>query len=167
MKIKILLLIVIIISSINIALIIKDYDDLNIKKIIKTNNKIVNNSVQNKRDGDQDLKILWDVPNSWEEIQGNNFSLAVYKINNLDDDANLSITQFPGDAGGIENNVNRWRRQLQLNEQSFDVIKKNTNYKVNKIGVFEIHKIINKNNSDLGLLCMIQSLGKSTIFVKL
>ena len=49
-----------------------------------------------------DLKISWDAPSSWEEIQGNSFSLATYKINNLDEDANISITQFPGDAGGVK-----------------------------------------------------------------
>jgi len=167
MNIKILLFFIIFVSSINISLIIKDYNNSNINRVKKTKNNIVNNLTVNKVNQNVDLKISWDAPSSWEEIRGNDFSLAVYKINNLNEDVNVSITQFPGDAGGIENNVNRWRRQLELPEQSFDVIKENTKYKTNKIGGFEIHKIINNNNSDLAFLCMVQSLESSTVFVKL
>ena len=38
------------------------------------------------------------------------FSLANYEIPFNDTYANLSITKFAGDAGGIVANVNRWRR---------------------------------------------------------
>ena len=37
---------------------------------------------------------------------------------------NVSVSIFPGDAGGIEQNVNRWRRQLNLPPQNTNLIKK-------------------------------------------
>ena len=55
--------------------------------------------------------VKWSVPSHWVTLQHNSLSKARYKIG---DDCYLSITAFPGLAGGLLNNINRWRQQLML-----------------------------------------------------
>ena len=80
--------------------------------------------------------------------------------------SDLSITKFPGDAGGIELNVNRWRGQLNLEPESLESIQSNSIKGVSELGDFKIYKLINKD-LDKGFLCMILTLPTETIFAKL
>ena len=111
--------------------------------------------------------VVWSVPNDWEEIAGNTFSLAVYKILNVKDYSEISVSKFPGDAGGIESNVNRWRRQVELSPLKLDQIISESITKINPIGTYSLHKIINNEKIQIAFLCMILPLDDSTIFVKL
>ena len=56
----------------------------------------------------------WTVPASWREGPANPMRKGTYLISNDGGNAELSITAFPGDVGGLEANVNRWRRQSGL-----------------------------------------------------
>ncbi len=54
--------------------------------------------------------LAWSAPSSWTEkplgpIRKGSFAIG---------DADLSITAFPGDVGGLLANLNRWRSELQL-----------------------------------------------------
>ncbi len=54
--------------------------------------------------------LVWSAPSSWTEkplgpIRKGSFAIG---------DADLSITAFPGDVGGLLANLNRWRGELQL-----------------------------------------------------
>ncbi len=54
--------------------------------------------------------LTWSAPSSWTEkplgpIRKGSFAIS---------DADLSITAFPGDVGGLLANLNRWRGELQL-----------------------------------------------------
>ena len=111
--------------------------------------------------------IVWSVPSEWEEIAGNTFSLAVYKILNVKDYSEISVSKFPGDAGGVESNVNRWRRQVELSPLNLDQIISESITKINPIGRYSLHKIINNEKIQTAFLCMILPLDDSTIFVKL
>ena len=111
--------------------------------------------------------VVWSVPNDWEEIAGNTFSLAVYKILNVKDYSEISVSKFPGDAGGVESNVNRWRRQVELSPLNLDQIISESITKINPIGRYSLHKIINNEKIKTAFLCMILPLDDSTIFVKL
>ena len=111
--------------------------------------------------------VVWSVPNDWEEIVGNTFSLAVYKILNVKDYSEISVSKFPGDAGGVESNVNRWRRQVELSPLNLDQIISESITKINPIGTYSLHKIINNEKIQIAFLCMILPLDDSTIFVKL
>ncbi len=114
-------------------------------------------------------KFSWDAPDYWieKEIDASSLRLASYEIP-LDDSENpdLSITKFPGDAGGVELNVNRWRGQLNLIPESLDAIQSNSIKGVSPLGDFRIYKIIN-DELNKGFLCMILELPSETIFVKL
>ncbi len=68
--------------------------------------------------------LAWDVPDGWTESSGSSLRLASYQVE-LEgfEPADFSITRFPGDAGGLAANVNRWRQQIGLRpwrEQQID-----------------------------------------------
>ena len=130
--------------------IIKKYHNPNnIQSDIKKNNKI---------------NFSWNTPDNWVETSGNNFAIAVYDIN---ESSKISITEFPGLAGGIKDNVNRWRKQLDLPIQSIEQINDESSFYSNSMTEFSIHKIINVENPNSAFLCAILPLKKSTVFIKL
>ena len=137
-----------------------------IPRVYKLKKPITLNS-EEKNIAIHDEKISWDIPSDWEEIQGNSFSLAIFKILNASDYSEISITKFPGDAGGIENNVNRWRRQVGLPSEKIEKIISDADFNSNSIGKFSMHKIINEKAPESAFLCMIMPLESSTVFVKL
>ena len=139
----------------------------NIPRVYKLKKSLNINNAQDKNSATHDEEISWDIPSDWEEIQGNSFSLAIYKILNTTDYSEISITQFPDDAGGIENNVNRWRRQVDLPSEKIERIISDADFNSNSIGKFSMHEIINKKSPELAFLCMIMPLKNSTVFVKL
>ena len=89
MKFKIILILVLFLSTYSIVSIINNYNKINYKTISQTN-KPINNNLSNKKN--EKLKLQWNIPNGWNEIEGNDFSLAVYELNILDNSAKISIT---------------------------------------------------------------------------
>jgi hypothetical protein len=62
-----------------------------------------------------ELSAKWTKPDSWSEQPVSEMRLASFKVNGTDaTSADVSVTAFPGDAGGLVSNVNRWRGQLEL-----------------------------------------------------
>lgn len=59
--------------------------------------------------------LAFDPPEGWAESDGSSMRIASYEVP-LEgfEPADFSITRFPGDAGGIAANVNRWRQQIGL-----------------------------------------------------
>jgi hypothetical protein len=115
---------------------------------------------------ESNIGFTWDALDSWNSIDNNSFSLANYQIPHKDGFADLSITKFPGDAGGIIANVNRWRRQLQLESHSLQEINKNSRVGESKIGNFSVHRLVN-DSINQAFLCAILPYEDSTIFIKL
>ena len=57
----------------------------------------------------------WAKPDGWSEQPVSEMRLGSFKVNGPDaTSADVSVTAFPGDAGGLVSNVNRWRGQLEL-----------------------------------------------------
>jgi hypothetical protein len=57
----------------------------------------------------------WKKPAGWEEQPLSEMRLGSFKVaGNNGSSADVSVTAFPGEAGGLASNVNRWRGQLQL-----------------------------------------------------
>src|SRR5260370_18840650 len=55
----------------------------------------------------------WRVPPDWKEQPLSEMRLASFKAEGANgESADISISSFPGDAGGLESNVNRWRGQV-------------------------------------------------------
>ena len=63
----------------------------------------------------QSLVLAFETPEGWTESSGSSFRIASFQIE-LEgfDPGDFSITRFPGDAGGVFANVNRWRQQIGL-----------------------------------------------------
>jgi hypothetical protein len=57
----------------------------------------------------------WKTPEGWREQPRSDLRAASFRIDGPDRrSADVSIIAFPGEAGGVTSNVNRWRSQVQL-----------------------------------------------------
>lgn len=59
-----------------------------------------------------DLK--WAAPASWTPKTGSSMRKGSYAVKRDGAEADLAITAFPGDTGGLHANINRWRGQVGL-----------------------------------------------------
>ena len=59
-------------------------------------------------------KPTWEVPAEWREAPVGQMSLARFEIGGTDGKAEVTVSAFPGAAGGLLGNLNRWRGQLGL-----------------------------------------------------
>ena len=138
-------------------------DSPRVYRLKKTDSpKVINQPVIQKSKA-----IFWEAESNWIEVSGNTMRLASYQIPYDNSFADLSVTKFPGEAGGVQSNVNRWRKQLDLNEQTLVKINRSASYFTNSIGEFSVYKLFNNEKSESAFLCMILSVDDSTIFVKL
>ena len=118
--------------------------------------------------------LNWVAPNSWIEKPPTDFRIASYNIISEvhQEVIDVSITMFPGDAGGIEQNINRWRRQLNLSPQTIDKIINNAKKQSNMLGDYFIYYLKNKNTkkSIVGAIIPYSEQSSSisqTIFIKM
>jgi hypothetical protein len=57
----------------------------------------------------------WTKPDGWNEQPVSEMRLGSFKVNGPGGtSADVSVIAFPGDAGGLLSNINRWRGQLDL-----------------------------------------------------
>ena len=109
----------------------------------------------------------WNVPDNWIQANTTPFSQANYLIPSPEGSADITVSYFEGNAGGIEANINRWRMQLGLQELSKEQIDLIGETFSSKIGQYTIYKIINPDNNKSGFLCSIIPTKNHTIFIKL
>lgn len=70
----------------------------------------------------------WDTPENWTNLGPARMVNARYEISQNDKKAVVSISNFPGQVGGLEANVNRWRRNAGLGAMPLAEIEKNLKY---------------------------------------
>ena len=59
--------------------------------------------------------VKWTKPEGWEEQPLSEMRQGSFRASGPNGQtADISVVSFPGDAGGVESNVNRWRSQVQL-----------------------------------------------------
>lgn len=69
------------------------------------------------------LRLFYDAPEDWTKIENSTHREGGFKIHREGlPDARLTISSFPGDAGGLAANINRWRRQIGLDEWQADTV---------------------------------------------
>ena len=110
--------------------------------------------------------FIWEKPDSWIPSSGSSMRLASFDVPYSDGIGDLSVIQLGGSGGGFEANVNRWRRQLNLEPQSLAEIKKEMIENKGGMGIYNVIKIINED-LDSAFLCAILPAGNQTLFVKL
>ena len=110
--------------------------------------------------------FVWEKPDSWMPSEGSPMRLASFRIPYSVGQGDLSVIKLNGSGGGIESNVNRWRRQLDLESQSWVEIEKNIVNREGKLGMYSVLQIINQK-IDSAFLCSIIPTEYNTIFIKL
>jgi hypothetical protein len=79
--------------------------------------------------------ISYKVSNTWvKEAVSNSMRLEQYKIA---DNSNLSVSFLPGNAGGLEANIERWKNQFS--QDAVFKILENTQFNYNSIPVTKIY----------------------------
>ena len=111
-------------------------------------------------------EINWIKPKSWKISSGSNMRIASFDVPFENGVGDFSLIELSGDGGGLESNINRWRRQLNLAPQSLDEIKNNLISHKGKKGSFDIIKITN-NEQNSAFICAIIPIENKTIFAKL
>ena len=108
----------------------------------------------------------WEKPESWIPSSGSSMRLASFDVPYSDGMGDLSVIQLGGAGGGFEANVNRWRKQLNLEPQTLSEIEKEMIENKGGLGLYNVIEIINE---ELGsaFLCAILPAGNQTLFVKL
>ncbi len=116
---------------------------------------------------DNETPFSWTVPDNWIEIDKSSMRLGSFNAPYSNGLADISVTNFSGDGGGLKANVNRWRKQIGLEPQSEQIINKSIIIKNSKIGEYKFIKIINESNVESAFLCSIMKIKNSTIFIKM
>lgn len=58
--------------------------------------------------------VSWTLPAGWSEQKGAGDRKSTLRLGREEPLLEVSVTSFPGDAGGLQPNLNRWRGQLGL-----------------------------------------------------
>ncbi len=59
--------------------------------------------------------LRWQAPATWSEKPATTLRRGSYRLSNeAGEEADFSVIAFPGDAGGLLQNLNRWRGQIGL-----------------------------------------------------
>lgn len=56
----------------------------------------------------------WQAPAAWTALPAGGVRRAAWRLEKANQSAEVTVTAFPGDVGGLLANVNRWRRQIGL-----------------------------------------------------
>ena len=67
-------------------------------------------------------QLSWEQPNSWIQTKTSGMRLVSFQVPYSDGTGDLSVISLNGDGGGVESNINRWRRQLDLEPQTLEKI---------------------------------------------
>ena len=60
-------------------------------------------------------KIEWTLPENWKQVPGERpMRAATFEVGQGEQRLEIVVSVFPGDAGGLAANINRWRNQVNL-----------------------------------------------------
>ncbi len=120
------------------------------------------------------FNISWDIPDSWVQYNSDSsMRLASFQVPYYGYDASkidygdLSIFVFNRDSGSDQENVNRWRNQIELPSQTESEINSSARNEINGLGSYKIFKLINKSGPDTAFLCAIMPINDNKVFLKL
>ncbi|MFP4157825.1 MAG: hypothetical protein ACLFU4_09440 [Opitutales bacterium] len=67
-------------------------------------------------------ELRYEVPTEWEEFPPQSIRKANFRVEDASGRAEIAVTTFPGDVGGLLANVNRWRGQIELDPIQEDAL---------------------------------------------
>ena len=116
-------------------------------------------------------KPEWQVPAGWKEIDGGQFLVAKFIVSGSDNSqAAVNVSMSAGDGGGMLGNVNRWRGQLGLGQQSqaeVDKLVTSVNIEGGKAMLVDMSGTDMKSGAKTRLVGAIVPKGQQTWFYKL
>jgi hypothetical protein len=113
-------------------------------------------------------KILtWTMPSNWEKKLNSTIRIGSFNIRSTKHNAkaDVSIILLKNQGGGLVDNINRWREQLELPPVSKHVIKSKIKIIKSQIGLIN-YIIIENLNTDKAIYAGINFDENHTIFVK-
>ena len=129
-------------------------------------NKILNTNVFQNNTNQTNKRLSWNLPESWLKKETSGMRIASFQVPFSNGFGDLSIISLIGDGGGLESNINRWRKQLDLEPQTINIINHSLISFEGKVGPYTFIEIKNEV-IDKGFLCAILPLNNKTLFVKL
>ena len=84
----------------------------------------------------------WEKPKMWVPSSGSSMRLASFAVPYTGGTGDLSVIQLAGTGGGLMPNINRWRRQLNLEPQSLPEIEKDLIEKKGEFGKYNMIRIM-------------------------
>jgi len=113
-------------------------------------------------------QLNWTKPKGWIQKPATNMRLASFEVSDSNESiADVSITMFPGNVGGIKANVNRWRGQIDLLPQNEEDIMKNVIKEFHPfLGECFIFKLENNINNKAITVIMSEQ-NSQTLFIKI
>ena len=115
-------------------------------------------------------KPQWTVPAGWKEEPPTQMLVAKFSAADKDAKADITVSAFPGDVGGLAANVNRWRRQIGLPPLADDAIPqevKQLDPTPGKLMLVDFTGTDPKNNQPTRLVGLIVPQASQTWFYKL
>ncbi len=132
-----------------------------------SNKNITSFKIKNPYLSEDDRDFVWDADSRTivDKNPTSNTPIQFLDKNSNIVNENVSISIFPGEAGGIVQNVNRWRRQLNLNPLSLDNINKEAMNNPLLGDYYLFHETNDKENKSIIAAIIPQK--DNTIFIKM
>ena len=115
----------------------------------------------------QSKQVSWVAPKHWKELPSSDgIRTASFEITKNNQNASLTITSFPGQTGGLLQNINRWRTQLSLEPITLKKISSIVSTKSTPSIEYDLIKLNNPKQNSAMTVAIIRHQGKSW-FIKL
>ena len=118
--------------------------------------------------------LVWDLPLGWRQEPGNAMRLATFHLSSDPDAFDCSIVSLGGMAGGIEANLTRWMKQVQIEvaQEELDRFLRLAPAVMTKAGasaaIYDFTDLQKASEgSTKSILAAVLHLGEATIFVKM
>jgi len=122
--------------------------------------------IEEKQQVEKSKELIWIKPESWSKSEGSSMRLVSFSVPYSEGMGDLSVIKLSGTGGGMESNINRWRRQLGLSPLGIEEINQSIIIIEGNLGRYSMIAIRNEDDG-LAFLCAILPLVNSTLFVKL
>lgn len=109
---------------------------------------------------------VWDVPQNWTEQPASGMRMATFMIPVSSGEAECSVFELVGQAGGTVENVNRWRRQLGLAADTPESIQAAAVPASGGLGEFSYFRLASEGSEGKAFLVSLMPVDGYTLFVK-
>lgn len=112
----------------------------------------------------------WEVPAGWQQQPPGSMVIGRFALGTPDAKAEVTVSSFPGDTGGLVANVNRWRGQVGLEPVDAAAVEKQTeplDLTVGKATLVDVTGTDRKSSQPARLIGVIVPRGGQTWFFKM